>query len=336
MSTQALVVHQNGALATQQNAHWTADSAKVDLVKDQIAKDCSDNELQLFLIQCRRTELDPFNKQIYAIKRQGKMTIQVSIDGLRLIALRSGMYAGQEGPFWCGLDGIWKDIWLAKEAPAAAKVGVKRKDFPEVLWAVAKFSSYNAAQNLWLKMPEVMIAKCAEALALRKAFPQETSGLYTGDEMDQADARGSQAAADAVAQQKIKALKGEDKPKALPAPAVVSPEIEMLQRMGRSVGTITQEFAAMKSQIVELTGDADHYYRILERQGMKHANDGGKSYRQIKDAALELFALIATMKASIPPDDRIGVGEDAGSIGPQTINQDDRDSWVPDNIGARQ
>lgn len=142
--------------------------------------------VEAFLAHCKRTGLDPIARQIYAICRQGRWGIQVSIDGARLIAERSGKYAGQTPTEWTS-DGVtWVDVWLEQTAPRAARVGVHRADFREPLYAVATLDAYAAGGPMWKKMPALMLGKCAEMLALRKAFPQDLSGLYSTDEMDQA------------------------------------------------------------------------------------------------------------------------------------------------------
>ena len=153
---------------------------QIVLIKSQIAKDCSDGELQLFLYQCKQTGLNPLTRQIYAIKRAGKMTIQTSIDGFRVIAERSGSYAGQDEP-------IWENDEKGFPIKCTVRVYKFTPNFEQRYCAgvgVAHFKEYYPNPIMLQKtMPHTMIAKVAEALALRKAFPQDLSGLYTGDEI---------------------------------------------------------------------------------------------------------------------------------------------------------
>lgn len=149
-----------------------------------------DSIIRLILYRCSQLGADPYSRMVYAVERRGVWTLQVSIDMFRATAESAGDYAGQDGPYWCGDDGVWKDVWLEKKNPRAAKVGVLRTGFAQPLYSIANWESYvSDFGHMWSKFGPLMIAKCAEALALRRAFPAKLSGLYTSDEMHQAESK---------------------------------------------------------------------------------------------------------------------------------------------------
>jgi phage recombination protein Bet len=170
---------------------YVAGLPKTDYRGDKL-KPPAQQVLDSFRLICERTGLSPVTRQIYLVPRPDRQigtswAPQVSIDGFRAIAARSPKYQGQAGPFWTtGPGEPWTDI-PPDSAPYAAKVGVYLEGRAEPTYAVAKFGDYNPGQPMWKKFPSTMVAKCAEALALRKALPVEMAGLYTSDEMAQAD-----------------------------------------------------------------------------------------------------------------------------------------------------
>lgn len=176
------------SITTQQTKQIEFSQSQVDLIKRQIAPKATDDELKLFLYQAARTGLDPLTRQIYCIHRYdknhgSKMSIQTSIDGFRVVAERSGDYGGQDEPEFLEDNG----------KITSCKIRVYKfrgNQRYQASVGVAYWDEYVPAAGqdyMWKKMPHTMLAKVAEALALRKAFPQDLSGLYTTEEMQQAD-----------------------------------------------------------------------------------------------------------------------------------------------------
>lgn len=166
---------------------------QIDLLKRTVCKEGSDDDLKLFLHVCNRTQLDPFAKQIYAVFREDKklnrkiMTIQTGIDGYRLIAERTGKYMpGREPVFSYGKDGnlISATAFVKKFGPDKTWHEVAATAF----WSEYVQTGYEGKPlKFWGQMPHGQLGKCAESLALRKAFPSDMSGLYTKEEMEQSE-----------------------------------------------------------------------------------------------------------------------------------------------------
>jgi len=174
------------------------DKKQLDLLRDTLCKGATHEEFQLFAHVCNKTGLDPFMKQVYPVKRWDAklqrecMTIQTSIDGYRLIADRTGRYApGKEPTFSYKQDGklLAATAYVKKQTSDGSWHEIAATAFYDEY--CQKFQNKKTGESIptkfWLDMPHSQTAKCAEALALRKAFPAEMSGIYTKEEMEQSE-----------------------------------------------------------------------------------------------------------------------------------------------------
>lgn len=196
----AMVRHEAPRAMVRRDESAGFTDSEVDLIKTQIAPGVTDGELKLFLHVCKSRQLDPFSKQIYAVVRkqwnsetrteEKKMVMMTAIDGFRLNARRAGVEAIDEPEFVydARLIGPSNPLGLVK---ATVRVWRRGCDRPTV--GVAYWDEYvqtkrdGTPSGQWPKMPRTMLGKCAEAQGLRKAAPEELSGLYAPEEMDQMD-----------------------------------------------------------------------------------------------------------------------------------------------------
>lgn len=150
---------------------------------------------EAFLQVVQRTGLDPFAKQVYAVRFGGKYQIVVGIDGFRLIAQRSKEYAGQTKIEWLRADGSdegrWVSAWVPElwggnkgDKPLAARVGIMRKGFADPLVTVVTWAEFGGTTGNWGSKPAHMLAIRAESHALRRAFPNDLSGIYTPEDFE--------------------------------------------------------------------------------------------------------------------------------------------------------
>ena len=163
--------------------------SKRHLLAVTVCRGLPDDEVELFRQACNNYQLDPFTGQINALKRWDKvqqrqvLSIQTGIHGLRAIADRTCNYAPGK-PTEYTMKGV-----SVTSATAHVKKRTEDGTWHEVS-ETAYWDEYVATDKAgkptfaWQKMGHVMLGKCAEALALRRAFPAQLAGLYVPEEMD--------------------------------------------------------------------------------------------------------------------------------------------------------
>lgn len=180
----------------------TDPTEELDIFKKHFAPANTPNDAwQIFIEKCRTYRLSPMRGQMCLVGRwdssQNKnvYACQITIGGLRALALRTGQFEGTTEPEWGDSEGNWYKLWPERlgKHPYAARIGVYRTGFRTPVWGVAYFDEKAQTKrgggltHFWDKMGKLMILKCALADALRGAFEEECGGLYLHEEMLQAD-----------------------------------------------------------------------------------------------------------------------------------------------------
>lgn len=162
-------------------AEWPTETKK--LIAATVGKKLNQEALLLLQHVSLSKGLDPLANEIYCIPKGDKPTIIVSINGM--LKLCSSQLDGVDS-VWFDNEGQMVKVWLSNEPPAACQVSVFRKGCTRPFVASCRFSDYKANTPLWTKMASRMIEKTTTAAALRLAFSDLLSGLYSQEEMDQA------------------------------------------------------------------------------------------------------------------------------------------------------
>ena len=251
---------------------------QTELMKRTICQGATDQEMQLFFYDCRRRGVHPLDKLIHFTKRSGKYTPITSIDFMRQRAQSSGVFAGEDEPVYTIVESGAVDT--CKYTVYRFVMGERCK------WtATARWDEYYPGDQLgfmWKKMPYVMLTKCAEALALRKAFPAELQGLYVKEEMDQAgvEHRPSLKPSDILKQSESKAQDGlnarEGTASTLPSQGVVAPPV-------------TQDAVPQPSFVWKITGKhKDESISTIDSSYLEWFAQNGKREDHVEQAVLEL------------------------------------------------
>lgn len=189
------------------------------MIRDMYANGASETEFAALIAIAEARGLNPLLKQVYFVKRWDSnkrcevWAVQGSIDGLRAIAQRTGLYDGQDEPEF---------EYEGQGKLKLARVRVYRKDWSRPAVGIAHWSEYAQTKkdggltSFWAGKGHIMLAKCAEALGLRKAFPEDMGGIYVPEEMG--DSARADAAKDVTPRKPLTGHVSDDAPAAKEPP----------------------------------------------------------------------------------------------------------------------